>query len=124
MITGSERINILKMIEEGKISPAEGVRLLEQGETGSKLPAAETKEGRPRWLRVLVTDTTTGKASVNVKLPINLVDAGVKLGARLSIAMEGQTMEQVNKSIRDGYFGMVLDVVNDDQDERVQIFLE
>jgi len=38
--------------------------------------------------------------------------------------MEGQTMEQVNKSIRDGYFGMVLDVVNDDQMNEYKYFLE
>jgi hypothetical protein len=124
MVNDSERIKILKMIEEGKISPAEGVRLLEQGETGSRPPAAEASPAGPRWLRVLVTDTLSGKAKVNVRLPVNLVNAGVKLGARLSTEMDEVNMEQISESIRNGYTGVVLDVVNTDEDEHVQISLE
>jgi hypothetical protein len=124
MVNETDRIKILKMIEEGKISPAEGVRLLEQGEPEAKTPAAEVSPAGPRWLRVMVTDTLTGKARVNVRLPVNLVNAGVKLGARLSTEMDEINMEQISESIRNGYTGVVFDVVNTDEDEHVQIILE
>ncbi len=124
MSDGTDRIKILKMIEDGKISPAEGLRLLAQGEPEARAPAAEVASGGPRWLRVLVTDTLTGKARVNVRLPVNLVSAGVKLGARLSTEMDDLNMEQISESIRNGYTGIVLDMVNTDEDEHVQISLE
>jgi hypothetical protein len=124
MANDSERIQILKMIEEGKISPAEGVRLLERGEASPKTSADEVSANGPRWLHVLITDATTGKTRVNVRLPVNLVNAGVKLGARLSTEMDEFNMEQISESIRNGYTGTVIDMVDDNEDEHVQIILE
>jgi hypothetical protein len=124
MMDAKERIRILKLIEEGKVSPAEGVRLLEQGQTEPQSHAAENPSTGPRWLRVLVTDTESGKTRVNVRLPVNLVNAGVKLGAHLSTAVEEIDMDQIREYIRRGFTGQVLDVFDDEEDERVQIILE
>ena len=118
----NDRIHILQMIQEGKIDAAEGIRMLEQ--CGAEKNTVETPPPGPRWLHVTVTDTVTGKARVNVRLPVNLVNAGVKLGARLSTEVDGVNLDHVRELVKDGYVGSVLDVTDDDEDERVQIYLE
>jgi hypothetical protein len=122
MATANDRIHILQMIQDGKINATEGIRLLEH--CGSEPCDVEMPSMGPRWLRVLVTDTSTGKPRVNVRLPINLVNAGIKLGARLSTEVDGVNMDHVRELVREGYVGSVMDVLNEDNDERVQIFLE
>jgi hypothetical protein len=124
MVTANARIQVLKMIEEGKITASEGVRLLEQGEAEPGVGVNGNSATAPRWLHVLVTDTSSGKTRVNVRLPANLINAGVKLGARLATEMDGLNMEQISESIRNGYTGPVIDVVDDEDQEHVQIFLE
>lgn len=112
------------MIEEGKITASEGVRLLEKGEAEPHVGVNGNSPTGPRWLHVLVTDTSSGKTRVNVRLPANLVNAGVKLGARLATETDGLNMEQISESIRNGYIGPVIDVIDEDDEEHVQIFLE
>jgi DUF4097 and DUF4098 domain-containing protein YvlB len=124
MASSSDRIRILKMIEEGKITAEEGVRLLEQGEGESTEQVSSSSGGMPRWLHVMVTDTHTGKVRVNVRLPVNLVNAGMKLGARLSTEVDNLDMNQIGEFIRNGYIGPVVDVTDDEDDEHVQVFLE
>jgi hypothetical protein len=66
MATTEERLKILKMIEEGKISADDGSKLLAAlsavpRPTGAA-PAAAPPGGGARFLRVRVTDSATGKA--------------------------------------------------------------
>ena len=78
MATTEERLQILKMIEEGKISAAEGAELLRALDTkGERGPTLEPMKGtsNPRWFRVRVTDMQTGRNKVNVNIPMGLVNA-------------------------------------------------
>ena len=65
-MSAEERLKILKMIEEGKITAEEGTRLLGALNKQKKRPSAPG-EGGPRWLRVRVLDLRTGKETVRVK---------------------------------------------------------
>ena len=121
MAAETERLHILQMIREGRISAAEGISLLEQCE--AEPHAAEMPPVGPRWLRVMVTDVHSGKMHVNVRMPVNLVSAGAKLGSHLHSEVSGMNMDQVRELIKEGYVGTVLDVT-DEEDERVQMILE
>jgi hypothetical protein len=126
MSTAEERMQILKMIEEGKISASEGadlLRALDQpgGEgQGEPLKGAST----PRWFRVRVTDTSSGKSKVSVNIPMGLVNAGIKMGARFTPDLEGVNFEELNELINSGAQGKVMDVVDNEEGERVEIFIE
>jgi hypothetical protein len=125
MINSAERLRVLKMIEEGSISAAEGARLLTaDGGSGPEGGLGAAAGQTPRWIRVLVTDTNTGKARVNVKLPVNLLSTGVKMGAHLAIDVEGLDIQQINDYVKRGVTGQVMEVVDDDDCEKVEIFLE
>jgi len=84
MATAEERMRVLKMIEEGKISAKEGARLL--GALGRSDEQARRQrgtaeaggEGGGRWLRLRVSDTRSGKTRVNLTIPIGLVNMGLQ----------------------------------------------
>ena len=127
MTTSEDRLRVLKLIEEGKISPSEGIRMLDTVNPcapESKTCSENANPQGPRWLRVLVTNIDTGKATVNVRLPVNLCNAGVKMGARLSTEVHGLDMQQINEYVRNGVTGQVVDILDDDDGERVEVFLE
>jgi hypothetical protein len=73
---------------------------------------------------VRVTDTGSGKTRVNVRLPVNVLSAGMKMGARFSPEVEGLDMDQLMSLINAGATGQVLDVVDEKDGERVEVFLE
>lgn len=132
MATDEERLRVLKMIQSGKISPEEGSQLLDALE-GRKSEAAgdfaaETsptggKQG-PRWFHLKVTDTDNGKPRVDLRIPVGLVTAGIKFGARFTPEIQGLDMNEIIRWVNAGETGQVMDVIDDDDGERVQVSLE
>jgi hypothetical protein len=119
-----ERMQILKMIEDGTITADEGAKLLaalEEGETKSEQTAPG---GQARWMRIRVTDLNTGRAKVNVNLPMGLVSLGVKMGARFAPEMEDIDLDEVIQAIKDGAQGKIVEVEDEEDNERVQIYIE
>src|SRR5882672_3514887 len=79
MTTAEERMKILDMVRDGKVSAEEAARLLQALQSGAKKGTG----GRdPRWLRVRVTDIQSGRTKVSVNVPMSLVSVGIKMGAR------------------------------------------
>jgi hypothetical protein len=126
MASTEERMQILKMIEEGKISPEEGARLLQAlaGKSDKRRMSGPMMGDEPRWFRVRVTDLDSGKNKVNVNIPMSLVNVGLKMGARFAPNVEGLDYEEISQAIRGGAQGKIIDVVNEEDGERVEIFIE
>jgi hypothetical protein len=126
MASTEERMQILKMIEEGKITAAEGAELLRALDQDSSGPQNQPIKGAsaPRWFRVRVTDLTSGKNKVNVNIPMGLVNVGIKMGARFAPEMDGIEYQQIMDAIQSGQQGKVMDVTDDESGERVEIFVE
>ncbi len=129
MATTEERVKILKLVQDGKINADQGVQLLEALQDPLKnkteSPSSQPKVVQAaRWFRVSVTDTDTGKIRVNVRLPVNLITAGVKMGARFSPEVEGLDMDQLMALIKAGEIGKIVDVVDEKDGEHVEVFLE
>jgi hypothetical protein len=119
-----ERLKILKMIEEGKITAEEGTRLLGALHK-QKQRVGPSGEDSPRWLRVRVLDLNTGKESVRVNLPISLVNVGMRMGARFIPDMEQETvMEDLAQALNQGLTGKIVDIVDEQEGQRVEIFVE
>lgn len=119
MTTSEERIKILQMISEGKLSPEEGTRLLQALQSGAK----KTNDKRnPRSLRVRVTDLRSGKTKASVNLPMSLVNVGIRMGARFVPKDSAFDADSVLESIRAGAIGKVVDF--EDDDEHVEIWVE
>lgn len=126
MASTEERMQILKMIEEGKITAAEGAELLRALDQDTNSPQNQPIKGAsaPRWFRVRVTDLNSGKNKVNVNIPMGLVNVGIKMGARFAPEMDGIEYQQIMDAIQSGQQGKVMDVTDDESGERVEIFVE
>src|SRR5215469_5390853 len=90
------RRQILDMLAEGKITAEEAERLI------AALERADGPAGRPagnfKYLRVLVDaqDPLDGPTKVNVRVPMQLLRAGV----RLTGVIPNRAREQVNEALR------------------------
>jgi hypothetical protein len=126
MATSEERMQILKMIESGTISASEGAELLRALEQDKNSQPSTPLKGasEPRWFRVRVTDTKTGKNKVNVNIPMGLVNVGMKMGARFSPELEGMDFDEITELVKSGGHGKVMDVFDEEEGERVEIFIE
>jgi hypothetical protein len=125
MASSEERMKILKMIEEGKLSAEEGTKLLAAlSERRPTPPRAPGMPGAPRWLRIRVTDTRTGRSKASVQIPLALVDAGMKIGAHFAPEVEGVDMSNVMEALRSGVTGKIIDVTDEEDGEHVEIYVE
>lgn len=118
-----ERMQILNMIQSGQISAEEGAKLLAALKAGTK-EAPPAEGAPPRWFRVRITDLRTGKSKVNVNIPMTLVNVGMKMGARFVPEAEGVNYEELAALIRSGAQGKIVDVEDEESQERVEIFVE
>lgn len=127
MATADERIQILRMIENRQISAEEGARLLAalEDKPSPELTPPPSPQTRGRWLNVRVTDQRSGKRKVNVRIPLSLVDVGLKLGAKFSpVGMEGLDMGQIMAAVKAGGTGKIVDVEDEEDGEHVEVYIE
>jgi hypothetical protein len=154
-----ERIRILKLLEEGKISSEEAIGLLNAlvGTVKATQPTAATppapptptasktaeavKAGEPvssnnadsavtptsgkfRFFRVRVTDTRTGRAKALVTIPIGLMEWGLKIGAQFSPEVSNINIADFNQLMESGIDGKLVDVLDEEDGEHVEVFVE
>lgn len=128
MATAEERMRVLKMIEEGKITAKEGARLLgalgksDEQARRQRGPGEGQAAGEGRWLRLRVSDTRSGKTRVNLTIPIGLVNMGLAVGARFVPDVAELDVEEIRNALRSGLNGKILEVR--DEDELVEIYVE
>lgn len=128
MVTSEERLIVLKMIEEGKVSVEDGANLLSSLEGSaprrSPRPRPPTAPRDLRMLRVMVNEGRSRKLKVNVVLPMVLVDAGLNIASNYIDEDTEEHAAALIEAIRSGTTGKVLDYVAEDDGEHVQVFIE
>ncbi|HEY2673030.1 MAG TPA: hypothetical protein VGJ07_22060 [Rugosimonospora sp.] len=138
-----QRRQILQMLAEGKITADEAERLIdavEREQPESPPGGALRPKPRPKYLRVVVNDNSSGDgpSRVNVRVPLQLLRAGVrltslvppqaliKLNAELDKSgvpidltqLKPQHIEELIEQLDE----LTVDV--DDADSKVQVFCE
>jgi hypothetical protein len=93
VVMSAERKKVLEMLADGKITAEEADRLLEKID-GPAAPSDETLPGprrKPKWLRINVHSQKEGE-NVNIKIPLGIVRAGMKLAT----VLPPKTRDQLN----------------------------
>ncbi|MDP2988941.1 MAG: hypothetical protein Q8O57_00040 [Kiritimatiellota bacterium] len=133
MVTSDERIKILKMVQEGKITAdqaSELLQVLEERSTPERdafsamPPAPAGRPGSGRWFRVRISDIESGKTRANIRLPVGIISAGIKMGMKFSPGMEGLDPQQLAEIIQSGEIGTIVDVYDEEDKEHVEVFIE
>jgi hypothetical protein len=123
-----ERMLILRMIEDGKVSAEEGAKLLSSiGEEPTNRPKAvitQQKHGGAQWFRVRDSDSQTGKMKAMVNLPIGLMDWGLRVGAQFAPEMEGLDLSELSEILKSGADGKIVEVIDEEDGEHVEIYIE
>ncbi|MDX9866056.1 MAG: hypothetical protein RBT34_14735 [Anaerolineaceae bacterium] len=133
MVLREERLKILEMLQDGKLTAEQAEGLLQA--LGDEKPgegAGNQEKGtfsgggnrEKRWFRVVVTDTDSGKTRVNVRMPLGIVNAGLKMGRRFAPEIEGLDLADLMEMIQDGAEGRVVDVYDVEDGEHVEVFIE
>ncbi len=136
-----ERKKILEMLAEGKISVEEAERLLSaiSESEGESVPEERTGFSKLKYLRVVVEPGPGSNKDerVNIRVPIKLIRAGIKLASLLPNDVQGkvddalkekgisldfsqineENLEEIVESLRD----LTVDVEGED---RVRIYCE
>jgi len=122
-MNNTERMQVLRMVEDGQVSIEDAIGLMSSPEKPSPLPKP-TNGGR--WLRVRVTDLETGKRKVSVNVPLKLMKWGMKIGARFTPELEGMDMDMDDLlADLDQYVeGPLVEVEDDSEGQRVEVFIE
>ena len=126
MSNTNERSEILRLVENGKLSAAEGIQLLNSLEKAPRLasPPRPPVNTKGRWLRIRVTNLTTQAPKVNVNLPLGLVSAGLRIGQRYAPELHGIDWDNLLDEIQQGANGKLVEVEDQEDNERVEIFVD
>jgi hypothetical protein len=117
-----ERIEILKMLDQGSISVDDAARLLDALD---ETPAGRAKPEGGKKVRIRVTDRETHKKKVNLTIPIGLAKIAAKFvppKAKQKLADEGVDIDAVVSQLVSENIGKVVDIEADN--EIVEISIE
>ncbi|MDX9954506.1 MAG: hypothetical protein RBT75_10440 [Anaerolineae bacterium] len=121
-----ERLRILQMVAEGKITAEDAARLLQALSSGAEAepPAAP----KPRVLRVKVTDSDSGAVRVNLTMPLNFVRAALRRGGQhapdINVGGVNLDADELESLLTSGVQGHIIDVMDEEDGERVEVFVE
>ena len=125
MSNSQDRTEILRLIQGGKITTSEGIQLLNSlDKTLTLPPAPKPGNTKGRWLRIRVTNLATQAPKVNVNLPLGLVSAGLRIGQRYAPELNGVDWDALLDEIQRGANGKLVEVEDQEDGERVEIFVD
>ncbi len=126
MSNSNERTEILRLVENGKLSAAEGIQLLNSLDKAPRIapPPQPPVSLKGRWLRIRVTNLSTQAPKVNVNLPLGLVRAGLRIGQRYAPELNGIDWDSLLDEVQRGANGKLVEVEDQDDNERVEIFVD
>lgn len=79
---------------------------------------------RPRWLRVQVVNTETGKNKVSINVPFGVVKFGLGIARVFSPEMEGVDFDEIGELLSNADAGLLVDVQDEESNEHVKIFFD
>lgn len=111
-----ERVRILRMLEEGKVSVDEAARLLDALEGGGD---GDGKAPRARRIRITVRES--GLSPLHVTIPVGLVERLARLAEHAS-RPGAVSAEAIVRLVAEGKEDKLLEIEHGDQ--RIEIFAE
>ncbi|MEO0082041.1 MAG: hypothetical protein ABIL25_07100 [candidate division WOR-3 bacterium] len=116
-----DRLRILKMLEEKKITAEEAAKLLDA------IKSADADSQKNRFLKVKVWERGLDRPKVNITLPLGLVKWGLKMApesAKARIAEHDVDLKVVSEALEKGITGKIVEVDEDEEGKHVEVWLE
>ncbi|AIS31074.1 MULTISPECIES: hypothetical protein [Methanobacterium] len=119
-----EKMQILKMVEDKKITVEEATELLATLDKDEEIiPRKDVK-----WLKVRVY-TLDDQPKVNVNIPISLVDVGLKLAKKYDPKLKESGLDKIDldeilDAVKNGAEGKLVDVIDEEEQTKVKVYVE
>ena len=125
----NEKIRILKMVEDGKLTAEEAMKLIESmGKTDLvKVPDHSKRGSGPRFLKIRVYEDGTKKPKVNIAIPLGLAKIVTKFlpgSAKMELNNRKIDLEDLISTITDATEGKILEIHDEEDNEHVEIVIE
>ncbi|MGQ9526119.1 MAG: SHOCT-like domain-containing protein [Armatimonadota bacterium] len=117
-----ERLQILRMVQEGKVTVEEGARLIDA--LSAPQATLVSREGRRgKTLRIRVEDADGSKVHINV--PVALASLAAKFVPKGVLTVEGEeiSLDEIIQVVREGTEGKILEIEKADG-SRVEVAVE
>jgi len=119
-----ERMQILGMVEEGKINASEALELLDALERNQQ----EIRPNDTKWIKVRVRNMDD-TPKVNVNIPLSLVDVGLKLAKAYDPKLKESGIDQIDieeviNAVKNGAEGKIVDVEDEENQTKVRVYVE
>ena len=130
MSLSEEKMKILKLLEEKKISAEEAAELLEALEESEEKEEeiAQPKTFREgKSLKIRVSDSNTGKVRVNLTIPLRLARFArtmVPAFEKMNLERKGIDIEEIINAIDSGITGKILEVDDELNAQHIEIWIE
>jgi hypothetical protein len=120
----TDRMRVLEMLEQGKITAQEAAKLLDALAAGDRA----SPKAAGRIMRVRVTDVVNGRVEANVSLPLGLfrtiAGMGTEIRRGLSPYLGDMDTSGLFEAIEAGQTGRLLDVSIPDAGRHIEVFVE
>ena len=116
-----ERSEVLRLIEEGKITVAEGIQRLTARRPPASLPLSHTDK---RWLRIHVIDLKSNRPRVNVNVPLRWLDAGLRIGRNFAPELDQIDWDKMLAPAQDNPTIQLLEVEDLEDNHHIEIVVE
>lgn len=90
----------------------------------SGMDASLSKKSRPRWLRVQVSNSETGKNKVTVNVPMAMVKFGLGIARVFTPEMSSIDLDEFGEMFNEVESGLLVDVQDDESNEHVRVIVE
>ena len=124
------KTEILNQLKSGAISTEEAMKLLDSATPEVEVVeevvpvAKKANTGKRKFIRIRVSDPEKGE-KVNIRLPLGLVDMGLKMGAKFddSGALKNIDPEEIRALLEDDSLDKIVDIEGENG-ETVEIMIE
>lgn len=123
-----DRLEILRLLESGAVTADEAGALLEALDQADRRSTVLVDDPPPRpaerpsgLVRIRVTESATGRATVNVAFPLALIESGLDIAAQF-VPEYLPEAKAIRDSVATGLRGALVDV--DDGAQRIEIIVE
>jgi len=120
-MNGSDKLRILEMVEKGQVSVEDAIGMMSSRGNPSSTPQPVAGQ---RWLRVRVSDLSSGRNKVSVNIPFNLMKWGFALGSRFAPELEGLDIDEMMNDLDQYAAGRIVEVEDETDNQRVEIYIE
>lgn len=123
MATSSEeRLAVLRLLQEGKITPQEAKSCWKLWKRQRRRRLLR-RQG-PSWLHIRITGLDDAESAGECDVAYDDGASGLELGSRFGSELEGLGPELLATFLAQGEPGVLIDMVDEKDHERIEVFLD